>query len=85
MDRALASTWQVHGETDERLVPVRGPVAGVGQETHPVGLGAVGGPHLPPVNHILVPFLHRLGHDACSDEGGVGRKRETGAGVSVWK
>lgn len=56
-------TWQVHGQTDERFVPVRGPVAGVGEETHPVSLGTVSGPHLSPVDHKFIPFLHRLGND----------------------
>lgn len=39
------------------------PVAGVGEETHPVSLDTVGGPHLSPVDHIFIPFLHCLGHD----------------------
>lgn len=47
---------------------MRGPVAGVGQETHPVSLGTVGGPHLSPVDHIFVPVLHRLGGDTWVEE-----------------
>lgn len=47
---------------------MRGPVAGVGQETHPVRLGSVGGPHLSPVDHILLPVLHGLGGDAWVEE-----------------
>lgn len=47
---------------------MRRPVAGVGQETHPVGLGSVGGPHLSPVDHVLIPVLHRLGGDTWVEE-----------------
>lgn len=47
---------------------MRGPIAGVGQETHPVSLGSVGGPHFSPVDHILIPVLHRLGGDTWVEE-----------------
>lgn len=46
---------------------MRGAVAGVGQQTHPVGLGTVGGPHLPPTDHIVIPVLHRLGGDTWAE------------------
>lgn len=59
----LRPTWQLHGQAKEGFVPVRGAVAGVGQETHPVSLGAVGGPHLAPVDYVVIPVLHRLGGD----------------------
>lgn len=63
----MSPTWQLHGQTDERFVPVGGAVIGVGQETHPVSLSTVGGPHLPPIDHIFIPFLHRLGHDTLME------------------
>lgn len=65
---AVRPTWQVQGEADEGFVAVRGAIAGVGQETHPVSLGSVGGPHLPPVDHVLIPVLHRLGGDTWVEE-----------------
>lgn len=63
----LCPTWQVHGQTDERFVPVWGGVTGVGQKTHPVSLGTISGPHLAPVDHVLIPFLHRFGLDTWID------------------
>lgn len=57
-------TWQVQGQADERLVPVRRPVTSVRQQTHPVGLHAVGGPHLPAVDDQLIALPDRLGHNA---------------------
>lgn len=74
---AATLTWHVHGQTDERFVFVRGPVASVGKETHPVSLGTIGGPHLSPVNHIFISFPHRLGANTWIN-GGVNGWRETG-------
>lgn len=54
-------TWQVHRQTDKGFVPVRWTVAGVGEETHPVRLGTVGGPHFSTIDDIFVPFPHCLG------------------------
>ena len=77
-------TGQIHGQADEWFIAVRRPVAGVSQQTHPVRLRAIGGPHLPPVDHVLVPLPHSFGHDTCGKErtkrvaGRVRRGRFTG-------
>ena len=54
----------VHGDDDEGLVLVRlAPVARVGQKAHPIGLQAVGNPHLLPVDDPVAALFHRLGTD----------------------
>ncbi len=43
----------LHRQADQRLVLVHRAFARVGQEAHPVGLGAVGGPHLAAVDNVV--------------------------------
>ena len=43
-----------HGNTDERLVAMGRSLTGAGQQTDPVGLGAISNPHLTPVDHQVL-------------------------------
>ena len=44
---------RLHRQTDQRLVLVDWPSPRIGQQAHPVGLRAVGRPHLAAVDHIV--------------------------------
>jgi hypothetical protein len=47
----------LHRQADQRLVAVRRSVAGVGEQAHPVGLRAVGGPHLAAIDDVVAAVL----------------------------
>ena len=51
-----------------------GPSRGVGEQAHPVGLGAVGDPHLAAVDDVVVAVLARRG----LDRGDVGAGADLG-------
>jgi hypothetical protein len=53
----------LHRHADQRLVAVLRPVAGVGEQADPVGLDAVGDPHLAAVDDVIVAIGARMGFD----------------------
>ena len=62
---------RLHRQTDQRLVAVDGAVAGVGEQAHPIGLRAVGRPHLAAVDDVVAAVFARGRFD----------RRDVGAGA----
>ena len=60
----LLDAGQVHRHHHERLVAVHRALAGVDQHAHPVGLQAVGDPHLLAGDEVVVAVLLRIGLQA---------------------
>ena len=58
-----SDTRHVHGHNDEAFVFVCGPFAGVGQQAHPIGLQAVGDPHLAAVDDVVATVFACCGFD----------------------
>ncbi len=61
VDLLARDAGRVHRHHDQALVLVRRAVAGVGQQAAPVGLHAVGDPHLGAVDHVVVTVAARAG------------------------
>jgi hypothetical protein len=53
----------LHGNADQRLVAMDLIVAGIGEQADPVGLDAVGDPHLAAIDDVIVAVGTRLGLD----------------------
>ena len=64
----------LHRHADQRFVLVRRAVGGVGKQAHPVGLRAVGGPHLAAIDDVIAAVLARGG----LDRGDVGAGADLG-------
>ena len=56
-----------------------GAVAGIGEQAHPVGLGAVGDPHLAAIDDVIVAIGSRIRFD-LGDVGARARLRDADAG-----
>ena len=61
--RAIVDALGLHRHADQRLVLVHRAVGGVGQQTDPVGLRAVGDPHLVAVDDVVGAVLAGAGLD----------------------
>ena len=61
---ALVTPGRVHRHHDQALVLVRRAFGGVGEQAHPVGLQAVGDPHLGAVDDVVAAVLPRRRLDA---------------------
>ena len=55
----------VHAHDDQGLVFVRGAIRGIGQQTAPVGLHAIGDPHLGAIDEVVVSVLGSRGLERC--------------------
>ena len=61
-----------HRHADQRLVAMFGPVAGIGEQAHPIGLSAVRDPHLAAIDHVIVAVRSRGGLDLGDVRAGPG-------------
>jgi hypothetical protein len=61
VDLLLGDPGQVHRHDDQALVLVHRAVAGIGEQAAPVGLQAVGDPHLAAVDDVVAAVLARGG------------------------
>ena len=64
--------FRFHRQADQRLVAMRRAVAGVGEQAHPIGLRAVGDPHLAAVDDVVVAVGARIGLDRGDVGSGAG-------------
>src|SRR6185437_715132 len=62
----------LHRHADQRLVAVDRALAGIGEEAHPIGLRAVGGPHLAAVDDVVAAVLPGPRPDAGDVRAGAG-------------
>src|SRR6185312_7228501 len=72
----------LHRHADQRLVAVDRALAGIGEEAHPIGLRAVGGPHLAAVDDVVAAVLPGPRPDA-GDVGAGARLGDAEAGDIV--
>src|SRR5208282_4112903 len=61
--RAIANPFVVIGTQNQRFVAMFGTVAGIGEQAHPIRLGAIGDPHLAAIDNEVVAVRSRIGSD----------------------
>jgi hypothetical protein len=61
-----------HRHAAQRFIAMRRAFAGIGKKTNPVGLGAVGYPHLAAVDHIVIAVRPSVGADRGDIRAGTG-------------
>ena len=72
----------LHRHADQRLVAMLGAVAGIGEQADPVGLDAIGDPHLAAIDDVVVAVGARVGLDR-GDIGAGARFRHADAGHRI--
>ena len=63
--------FALHRHADQGLVAVMRTLRGIGQQADPVGLRAVGGPHLAAIDDVIVAILAGNGPDRCHIRSGT--------------
>ena len=61
-----------HRHADQRFVAMFGTVAGIGEQAHPIGLSAIGDPHLAAIDDVIVAVRSRVGFDLGDVGAGAG-------------